>query len=225
MEILRLWRLLRDHWIAALAVVVLTAAGMAGAAAVTPTTYTAPASYALLFPPRPPTPQDAVENPKLRRLVVSNPLLNFDSKGTATEVLAARMQSDDVRGRLREAGLDGDYEVAVRTTGVVGSGSPILTLTARDTTRARVLDGARALDRQLRAELRGLQGAAVRHPAYLVRPAVMQAPGRVDTAPLSRIRVLVAVFAAGLLILITLLSILDARELSGSRRGAAHAEQ
>ncbi len=221
MVLLHVLRLLRRDWWIMLLVVVLTVGAMLVVKGRIPERYEATAVYGLQFPVKPPTPQEITTDPRLASLAVNNPLLNYDTRGTVTELLCARLDSTQVREALAAQGIK-DYKVDLQPTRVVGSGSLLFHIVAVGDTRAEALQGAQALRGQARTVLAALQGKAAAGTAYQVSLLDVSIPVDAEKAMVDRFRILAVVALMGFLVLLTVLSIRT--NLRAAREAAADDE-
>lgn len=205
MELLNFTRMLRRDWWVILLVLLLTVAGVVGAKSRMVDTYEATSEFGLQFPVRPPTAQDVALNPKLARLRVDNPMLNYDSRGTVTEIVVARLTSGQVASALAAKGVS-DYQVDLQPTRVMGGGTLLFSTVATGRTPEQALRGASELRTQAHLVLRQLQGPAA-ETAYRITLLEVSMPVTATKAMVDQVRVLAAIALLGLLVLLAALSV------------------
>lgn len=205
MELLNFTRMLRRDWWVILLVLLLTAAAVVGVKSRMVDTYEATSEFGLQFPVRPPSAQDVALNPKLSRLRVDNPMLNYDSRGTVTEIVVARLTSGQVASALGAKGVS-NYRVDLQPTRVMGGGTLLFSTVAVGRTPEQALSGANELRTQAQLVLRQLQGSAAA-TAYRITLLEVSTPVTATKAVVDQVRVLAAIALLGLLVLLAALSV------------------
>lgn len=203
---MNLTRTLRRDWWLILLVVAVTVGGIVVVKGRMVDRYEATSIYGLQFPVRPPTPQDVVLNRQLRTLRVNNPMLNYDNRGTVTEIIVGRLTSDQSRSVMAKRGVP-EYRTEIESTRVVGGGSLLFNTVAVGSTPEQALRGAAELKKQAQAVLRQLQQPAVSRPEYLITLIDVNAPVDAPKSLTDQVRLLAAIALLGFLVLLAVLSI------------------
>jgi hypothetical protein len=174
--------------------------------AVKPDIYQASASYILVSPPAPPTPEEIAREPELAK-GVDNPYTRYSDQSIVVQVLASRLNSDDTRRSLLERGVDPRY--VVEPSAEFGLSAPIATITGTGTTRELAIKSADAVGKALSEELARTQ--KVHGVAQRYRISAQQVVGAHDAQlkASGKLRAGVAVIAVGVVVLFIVISLLD----------------
>lgn len=211
-----IWR----HRLAALPVIVATLAGAAYVVALSGTTYEAKASFVLINPPAPPTPAQVERDRSLADVKADNPFTRFPDQSVVVDILARRVNSEEVRAQLVRAGADKSYEIvpsrrfgsSVPIVEVVGVGStPKAAMTTRELVSARV-----------QAELDAMQATEGVDPRFRFRALEVEASPEARARVSSKARSLVGVGAMGALATLAAVSLAEgvSTRRAARRRGA-----
>jgi hypothetical protein len=169
--------------------------------------YTTTASYILVNPPAPPTPDQIARNPKLGS-GSSNPYTRFSDQSIVVQVLAARLGSDQARQALAAEGADPAYTVAPDVS--FGFTAPIVLITGTGGTPAGAVATANIVGRELTRLLDQMQGAQGVEPTYRITSQVLVGAHQATLKASGKLRGLVAVLALGGVLLFLVMSVLDA---------------
>jgi hypothetical protein len=208
MSLLLIFRKIWNYKLVTLPVIALVLAGAVYVMAVQSPTYEASATYILVNPPPPPTEAEILANPELGRIAVDNPYLRFSDGSVLVQVLASRLNSEEVRRSLAEQGADPSY--AAQPSAEFGFSAPILQITGTGPTAVAAVGTANLVGRALTRELDRMQQQRGVDKDYRIKTeAVVPANGATLKAS-GKLRSLVAVLALGGILLFIVISIVDA---------------
>jgi capsular polysaccharide biosynthesis protein len=220
MDLLALFSSLRRHKVIAAVVLLLTVGGNVFILFGIPPQYESKAQFVLISPPQPPTDAQIQRDPGLGRLNINNPYLRLPNS-VVVDVLTQRVAGETVRQKLVSRGADYSYDIT--STKAIGSGLVIeITGTGHSAREAR-----RTLDlvaESMKGELETMQmvdGADKRFlfQALPINPA--SDPTRIVTGTM---RSIIAVSAAGMVLLFALISIAEAAR-SRRTKGKSHVDR
>jgi capsular polysaccharide biosynthesis protein len=215
-----LFLIVRKFWrykLVTLPVIVLTLCGAVYVVAVKEPLYEASSSFLLVNPPAPPTDQQIARNPALGRIRSDNPYTRFADQSVVTDVLARSLSDDAARRALVRAGADPRYTVGSASR--FGSSNPIVQITGTGPTPQTAIRTANVVGHAVVAELDRLQREQQVDQRYRITALQVEVPDGAQLQPSGQLRMLVAVFALGTILLFIIVSVADARE--GIRRDRA----
>ena len=208
MDLLSIARKLWRYKLVTLPVVLLVLGGAVYVVAVKEPVYEASSSFILINPPAPPTPEDVARDPSLARVNADNPYTRFSDQSVMIEVVASRMSGESAERELVKAGADPRYEVA--PTSSFGYSSPIVEVTAQAPTPEVAVRSAELVGKALTGELAGMQQAEGVDPQYRIKAQEVDAPDGAQLKASGQLRMLVGVFALGIVALFVVVSVADA---------------
>jgi hypothetical protein len=206
-----LWR----HRIAVLPVALLTVMGLAYVTILTPPTYELTVSYVLVPPPEGPTSGDVARNPSLADVRGDNPFLRFPTPSIVVDLLARRTDSADNRQKLLSAGADERFEVLPSAR--YGFNSPIVDVIAVGSSKDSTMLTARLVSASVEEQLRLLQEEQQVDEPYMFQPLLVDFPETPRARVSNQLRALVAVLAAGGILMIGVASIAEAVAVRSGR--------
>lgn len=204
-----LWR---HKWVA-LPVVLLTAAACVYVMFFAQRSYQATMTYALITP-KVPTALEVENDPKLAKANTDNPYLRSPDSTLLSQVLITKLGAQETGASLEKQGLGTEYTVAQASS--FGSGM-LLQLSASGTSPQQAVDTAMALGKQLTTTLHDVQKINGADESYLYSALAVDGPGQAKEIFSSRLRTLIIVAVAGVLLLFGAVSI--ARSLERARGG------
>ena len=200
----RIWR----HKFITVPVILLTLAGAAYVAAVNKPVYKVSASYLLVNPPAPPTPQQVAADPKLAHVRADNPYTRFNNQPVMIDVLSRTVSTPTARHKLLTEGADPRYAVESATT--FGFATPVLQITAAASTPEVAIRSARLVSRASLSALDRIQENAQVDPPYRITAQQLEPPTWPLPQASGQVRSLVAVLVAGVIVLFSAISVADA---------------
>jgi capsular polysaccharide biosynthesis protein len=207
MDLLALFTTLRRHTVLVALVVALTAGGGAFVVFGIPPRYEAQAQFVLIAPPAVPSDNEIQRDPKLAAINTNNPYLRLPNPSVVVDILAQRVSGEIVRRGLVAQGADRGYQIT--STVAIGSGLVInITGTGRTSAQSsRTLDLVSA---RTRAELRDMQTVYGADDRYLFKALPVNPPTHPIRKVTGLLRSLIAVAAAGVVLLFALISLAEA---------------
>lgn len=215
MSILAILETIWRHKLAALPVILATLAGAAYVVALSEPTYEAKASFVFINPPAPPTPAQIEREPSLAGVKADNPFTRFPDQSVVVDVLARRVNSEEVRTELVRQGADKRYEVVPSRR--FGSSVPILEVVGVGATPDSAMITLRLVGDRVEKELQALQTMEGVDPRFLIRALEVEASPKARARVSSKARSLVGILALGALATLTAVSLAEA---IGTRRAA-----
>jgi capsular polysaccharide biosynthesis protein len=215
----KLWR----YKLATLPILGLVLAAAFFEIAVKPDMYQASATYILVTPPAPPTPDEIARDPKLGK-GIDNPYTRYSDQSVVVQVLASRLNGDDTHLALAKQGADPNY--TVQPSSEFGSSAPIVSITGTGTSPASAIKTAEVVGLALTRELDDMQKVHGVAPRYRIDTQEIVGAHDARLKASGKLRAGVAVIALGTVMLFIVVSILDGlvafrRELATARaRGA-----
>jgi hypothetical protein len=200
----RIWR----YRFITVPVILLTLALAGYVAAVKKPVYQVSASYLLVNPPAPPSPQQIAADPALANVRADNPYTRFGNQPVMIDVLSRTISSPTARQKLVNTGADPRYTVESATT--FGFATPVLQITASGPTPEMTTRTATIVSRAVLAELDRLQAKAEVDQPYRITAQQLQSPAAPLPQASGQMRSLVAVLAIGVIVLFSAISVADA---------------
>lgn len=176
-----------------------------------PRSYESSSTYAMINPDLP-TQLDIVKNPELGKLNSKNPYLRSSDPSLIVQVLLTRLNDSSMADKLKEQGLSSDYTVS---RGVGGINGFLVDITGIADTPEKSFATTRALGSMLEKDLRDAQKVNGADDSYLFTSILVAPPDKATEQFSSRLRSLIAVFLAGVVLMFGAVSI--ARSVSVSR--------
>lgn len=196
MEPLAVLRTLWTYKWVTLPIVVLTALACVYGLLWAPRTYESDAIHALAMPDVP-SEFELEQDPGLAQLNQDNPYLRWRDTSLLTQVVVARMNSDEMAEALESQGLATDFEVVAAE----GAGSGLLRIVVQAEDPDQATATVTALGLELERTLREVQKVNQADDLYLVRALPVSGPTPAEEVFSSRLRFTLVLGAAGALIL------------------------
>jgi capsular polysaccharide biosynthesis protein len=207
MDLLNIFSTLRRHKIILLLVLLATAGGCAYVVLGIPPQYETQAQYVLVQPPAGPTEQEIQASPALGKLNSNNPYLRLPNPSIVVDVLAQRVSADNARQALIDQGADRNYVIS--STNAIGSGL-VIQITGTGTSAAAASTTLQLVTERMKTELRSMQTVNGADDRYLFQALPVSPPSPPLRKVTGTMRSLIAVAAAGLILLFAAISIAEA---------------
>jgi capsular polysaccharide biosynthesis protein len=208
MNLLSIARKIWRYKLLTVPVVFLTFCGAVYVIALKEPVYEASASYILINPPAPPTPEDVARDPSLGRINADNPYTRFSDQTVIVEVLASSMANESAQRALLNAGADPRYKV--ERASQFGYSSPILKITAQGSSPEVAVRSAKLVGNAVTRQLQEMQQAEGVDATYRIKAHKVEIPEGAQLRASGQLRSLVGVFGLGAVLLFLVVSIGDA---------------
>ncbi|GAA5183021.1 hypothetical protein GCM10023322_21280 [Rugosimonospora acidiphila] len=207
MDLLNLFSTLRRHMVIVSVILALIVVGCAYVVFGIPPQYQSQVQYVLIEPPPAATPDQIKDDPALGKLNPNNPYTRLPNPSIVVDVLSQRVSADGVRDDLIKQGADRDYTMAA--TPELGSGLVIEIIgtghSPAGSTKTLDLVVAR-----MKTELHDMQTVDGASDRYLFQALPVSPP----TPPVRKVtgtmRSLIAVGAAGIVLMFAAISLAEA---------------
>jgi capsular polysaccharide biosynthesis protein len=211
-----IWR----HRIAALPVILLTLLGAVYVVAIKPPTYQATANILLANPPSPPTAGQIAANPALGNVNANNPYLNYGNLVLVADMVIAVATAPAAGQSVVAQGANPKYTVELAP---LLDNPPIIDVTDIGATPAAAEHSTQLVAQQVMTSLRQMQAAQKVNPKYMIDGTEIVSPTSATSSSSSKLRTLVGLLAAGLLLLLVAVSISQSLENRRKGRASEHA--
>jgi hypothetical protein len=159
-------------------------------------------------PPAAPTAQQIAADPKLANARADNPYTRFNNQPVMIDVLSRTLSTPTARHKLVTKGADPRYAVESATT--FGFATPVLQITAAAATPEVAIRSATLVSRASLSALDRIQEKAQVDPPYRITAQQLEPPTWPLPQASGQVRSLVAVLAAGVILLFSAISVADA---------------
>ena len=220
MNLLAIIRTIWRHRFVTFPIIVLTLLAAAYEVAVKPSQYQTTSTYVLVSPPGPPTPGEVKHDPALANINPDNPYTRYGDPAVVSELLSEIMSSDSERQAMVNAGADSRYVVAPSVA--FGYATPMVQITGVGSSAQAAINTANVVSRAANDKLNQLQATKGVNPRYRITTIQAVIPDRAQLQASGKLRSLVSVFGAGVVVLLLVISLLNA---VSKRRVLAQAEQ
>lgn len=223
LDLLSLTQTVRRHKLATIPAIMLAVAGIGYVVVVKAPIYQATSSYILMpgTTAPPPTPAQIARDPALKHENPNNPFAAYGDLSVVGALLTQMMSSPSAAAVLASQGVSGSFTVAPDTT--TYGNPPILDITAEGPTAAVASNTAALVGKTMQNRLAAIQAAQGTSRQYWIGSLELAPPTHPHIQLSSKLRDLVAVIVAGMILLFVIVSILNARD--ESKRQALPAEQ
>ena len=167
--------------------------------------YQASESFALVYPPAPPTAAEIAANPKLGKVNTANPLLAYSDPSAVTQIVISLASTSSSAQALAKAGAGTQWQI----TPSAGS-SEILDVSGVGPTAQAALLSANLVTKAAEHALYQVQANQGVNPTYMITSYQLDIPNQAAQKLSSKLRPLVAVLGLGLLLLFIAISIAEA---------------
>jgi Chain length determinant protein len=167
--------------------------------------YQASESFALVYPPGPPTAAEIAANPKLGKVNTANPLLAYSDPSAVTQIVISLASTSSSAQALAKAGAGTQWQI----TPSAGS-SEILDVSGVGPTAQAALLSANLVTKAAEHALYQVQANQGVNPTYMIKSYQLDIPNQAAQKLSSKLRPLVAVLGLGLILLFIAISIAEA---------------
>lgn len=214
MDPIAVLKTLWQHRFVSLPVLLLTFAAAIYIFQFAPRSYESSSTYALINPDIP-TAQEVEKKPALEQLNKKNPYLRSSDPSLIVQVLLTRLSDSSTADRLKEQGLSSDYTVS---RGVGGVNGFLVDITGTAETPGKSFATTRALGEMLEKDLYDAQKINGADDTYLFTSIVVASPDKATEQFSSRLRSVIAIFLAGVVLMFGSVSIARSVSVSRNRR-------
>lgn len=205
-----LWR----YKIFVLPVILLTAVAAVYMFAYAPRTYEAKMTYAIVSP-KTPTAEDIERDPALGLLNTDNPYLRSADTSLVAQVVVTRLNDVATGDYLADRGLSTNYKVERP------SDAFLIDISGISDDKAQAIATSKALGERLTEDLRTIQSVNGASDRYLFTSLAVAAPDKATEQFSSRLRSVIVVVVAGLVLTLGAVSLARSIETSRNRAKAA----
>ncbi|WP_320536993.1 chain-length determining protein [Pseudarthrobacter sp. IC2-21] len=202
------------HRIVALPIIVLTVLAAVYVYQFAPRSYESSSTYAMINPDIP-SEHDVLKNPQLGNLNPKNPYLRSSDPSLIVQVLLTKLNDSSTAGLLTSQGLSDEYTVS---RGVGGINGFLVDITGEGETPAKSIATTQALGQILQDYLYDAQKVNGADDAYLFSSLVVATPVKATEQFSSRLRALIVVFLAGVVMMFGAVSIARSMAVNKDRR-------
>jgi hypothetical protein len=188
MDLMSLARLIARHWRVTVPAAVLTFMLVVAAFMLKSPSYTAGASVVLISPAVP----SAEDNPGVAPSTGDNPFTRYGDPATVADIVARKMNGDDIQAELKAEGVTGYTVVANRLTR-----GPVIDVTGTGPDPAAAMGSAKATVAKFDSVLNDLQLAVGADPDYLFTSDALEPPDTAHAQVGSTVRTAIALMALG----------------------------
>ena len=167
--------------------------------------YQASESFALVYPPAPPTATEIAANPKLGKINTANPLLAYSDPSAVTQIVISLTSTSSSQEALAKVGAGTQWQI----TPSAGSAEILDVSGVGPTAQAAVLS-ANLVTKAAEHALYQIQANQGVNPMYMIKSYQLDVPNQAAQKLSSKLRPLVAVLGVGLLLLFIAISIAEA---------------
>lgn len=207
-------KVLWQHRVIAIVVLVLTAGGAAAAYYLTPRVFEATASYALVNPDVPSS-EEIQKDPALALLNSDNPFLRSSDASLIAQVMVTKLNSEAVADGLEAQGLSTNFEVA--QGGSYGPGL-LIDIKGEGETERSAIKSVTVLGEMLDYELYAIQKVNDADDTYLYEALPIAAPDRAIEQYSDRLRLVIVVAVGGFGVLFATVALARSIDLARVRR-------
>jgi hypothetical protein len=221
MNLLSIARKIWRYKLLTVPVLLLVLCGAVYVVAIKEPVYEASASYILINPPEPPTPEEVARDPSLGRINADNPYTRFSDQSVIVEVLASSMANESTKGALLNAGADPRYKVEPASE--FGFSSPIVKITAQGASPEAAVRSAKLVGNAVTSDLQKMQQAEGVDSQYRIKANKVDTPDGAQLRASGQLRSLVGVVGLGAVLLFLVVSVGDAVTTLRMERGGRSA--
>jgi len=167
--------------------------------------YQASESFALVYPPAPPTATAIAANPKLGKINPANPLLSYTDPSAVTQIVISLVGTSSSQQALAKAGAGTQWQI----TPSAGS-SEILDVSGVGSTAQAAVLSANLVTKAAEHALYQVQANQGVNPTYMIKSYQLNIPNQAAQKLSSKLRPLVAVLGLGLILLFIAISVAEA---------------
>lgn len=213
MDPLIVLKTLWHHKVFVLPVVLLAILAGAYVYAFGPRSYESNMSYAIVSP-KLPTVADIAKNPKLEELNKDNPYLRSSDPALISDVLIMRLNSVSTADQLAKIGLDQEHSAS---RGGGGNGF-VIEIRGTGKTSEQSIDVTKTLGSILESDLKSVQAVSGADQTYFFTAIIISTPERATEMFSDRLRSVIVVELAGVIVIFGAVSLARALEARRRRR-------
>jgi capsular polysaccharide biosynthesis protein len=207
MDLLALSRTLWRHKFAVIPVLVLVLLGLAYVVKVKPPTYNSDAEVILINPPAAPTPEQIAADPKLAKINTNNPYLAYGDLTLVGDAVVDLVTSHTEQQALAAKGVSPKYQVSMSSD---PGNPPIIDITGVGTSAAAAIFSAQEVADASETGLATMQQADGVTQTYMIKSGLLLAPSSAQNSVSSKLRSLIEILGAGLILLFIVVSVAEA---------------
>lgn len=207
MDLLNLFSTLRRHKVIVSVILAMIVAGCAYVVLGIPPQYESQVQYVLIEPPPLPTEDQLKADPSLAKLNSNNPYLRLPNPSIVVDVLAQRVSADGVRNELIAKGADKEYTIT--STDEIGSGL-VIEVTGTGHSASGSTRTLNLVVERMKVELHDMQTVDGASERYLFQALPVSPPTPPTRKVTGTMRSLIAVAAAGIVLLFAAISLAEA---------------
>jgi hypothetical protein len=201
MDLISIFRAVWRHKLAAIPVILFTCLGAFYIVAVKAPVYQASASFALVYPPAPPTQAQIAADPSLAKINSSNPLLGYSDPSAVTQIMIGLVGTSS----SQQAGAGTQYQIAPSP-----ASSVIVVISGVGTTAPAAILSANLVTQAAKNALYQVQANQGVNPKYMIKTYQLATANQAAQKLSGKLRDLVAVLGLGVLLLFIVISIAEA---------------
>jgi hypothetical protein len=205
MDVVSIFRAIWRHKFATIPVILFTCLGAYYVVAIKTPVYQASASFALVYPPAPPSQEQIAANPALAKIPTANPLLGYSDPSAVTQIVISLVGTSSSQQALAKAGAGTQYQI-----GPSAGSSEIIEVTGVGPTAQAALRSASLVTKAAENALYQVQANQGVNPRYMIKSYQLQIPGQAAQKLSSKLRTLIGVLGLGVLLLFIAISIAEA---------------
>jgi hypothetical protein len=205
MDVVSIFRAIWRHKFATIPVILFTCLGAFYVVAIKTPVYQASASFALVYPPAPPTQEQIAADPALAKIPTANPLLGYSDPSAVTQIVISLVGTSSSQQALLKAGAGTQYQI-----GPSAGSSEIIQVTGVGPTAQAALRSAGLVTKAAENALYRVQANQGVNPRYMIKSYQLQVPGQAAQKLSSKLRTLIGVLGLGVLLLFIAISIAEA---------------
>lgn len=221
MDLLSIAEILWRRKIVTIPVIVLTALAAFYVVKVKPPIYQAQSSL-LMVPPSPPTAAQIAANPQLAKINPNNPYINYGDLSVVADTLIDTVTDSSNQQALVAKGADPRYELTLSTD---YGNPPIIDITGIGRTPQIAMRSAQLVTEAAEADLVTLQTDQGVNTLYMIKGTQLVTPSYASQSVSGKLRTLIAVLAAGVLMLFVAVSLIEAVDRRRREKAAARLRQ
>jgi len=205
MDLISIFRTVWRHKLVTIPIILLTCLGAFYVVAVKAPVYQASASFALVYPPAPPTDAQIAANPKLGKINTSNPLLGYGQTSAVTQIVISLVGDPSSQQALQKAGAGTQYQIVASA-----NSTQIMSITGVGSTPQAAVRSAKLVTQAAKDALHQVQANQGVNPRYMITSYQLVVPNQAAQKLSGKLRSLVAVLGLGVLLMFIGISIAEA---------------
>jgi hypothetical protein len=217
MDLLSIIGKIWQHRLVTIPVILLTFLGAFYVLKVKAPVYQSTSSIMLVNPPAPPTPAQITTNPSLGKVNSNNTFAQFSSLDVAADAVIGIVTAES--NQLVQAGVDPRYQLTLSTA---DGDPPIITVTGIASSAQNAIQSADLVTKAAMTSLNQMQVQQNINPKYMIKSIELYAPQNAQQSISGKLRALIAVIAAGAILLFVGISLVESFAIR--RRGKSFPE-